>query len=126
MKITDPGALEAAVSYWQGVLGLCGWKISVRWDSNFGGERGHAISAVSFRLKTATLQIVHPDRFDRGAETGACDPEASLVHELLHCVLSARQFRYETNSVQDDILEQAVEQLSQSFVKLNRLCEFSC
>lgn len=68
--------LKERAAFWQGVLNLPEWKISVRWMTAEEGKKNLGHCKWSTEELTATVKI----------RKGGNDHEATLLHELIHVV----------------------------------------
>lgn len=103
-------ALEKLVKKWQRVLGLLHWDISVYLVRAIeGGPEGLCKAQRDYLM--ASIYIVDP-KYHPKPELYRL--EETLVHELLHCHLSA--FDFEDNSLHGAYEEQLVTTLSRAFM----------
>ena len=111
--------LQTALDYWKGVLGLSHWRITAEWVPALGDRTRHGETSTSFTCESARIHMIRPDNADGGGSV-EYDPEATLVHELLHCVTAARQYN-NWQGAEDSIHEQVIERIAQSMVRLHRV-----
>jgi hypothetical protein len=101
--------LQAGLRYWQKQLRLQDWDVRAAWVPHYDDRGGNVIIG---RLKTSTISINDLLREElREAET-------TLVHELLHIPFDFLSLK--DDSLEDMLMEQAVETLAKALVSLRR------
>jgi hypothetical protein len=112
--------LDALLAKWQPRLGLMHWRVKIRWVKS--GEMDDAGSHAEVQYNSKSLRsdilVQYPD--DYAAQTGCFhhddkNIESSVVHELLHLVLSPVCEWLDDNATPD--MERAVVTLERA------LCE---
>lgn len=107
-----PPDLDAMVAYWQPLLRLADWDISVGYERH----RDGSMCSRQVAYKRAKITMQHPIDVQPGAYQH--DMERVFVHELLH--LHFAPFDTENDSPMGIAEEQAVESLARAFVALKR------
>lgn len=120
MIYTNQEELDAALAEWQKTLRLQDWdiKASIVREKNL--MMNDVVAAVrwGFTSKGAVVQLIDPiDYSDNPDEE--LDHEISLVHELLHLHYAGFD-KTEKGSTEERLLEQSIEAISRSLVKLKR------
>ena len=109
-------ALRERCRYWQTLLRLQDWDVSVHLvDELQGSSLGRCWWLDEKEI--ATIRILRPERCDPG-RTPTQDVEVTLVHELLHLHFSA--FTAENNTPQSIAQEVAINRCAQALVRLHR------
>ena len=113
--------LDALLAKWQPRLGLMHWRVKIRWVKS--GEMDDAGSRAEVqynsRMLRADIMVQYPD--DYAAQTGCFHYdvdhviESSVVHELLHLVLSPVREWLDDNGNSD--MERVVVTLERAFCK---------
>jgi hypothetical protein len=113
--------LQQRLTYWQGVLRIQDWRITLRWATwHELGPKADAHVEPSHYQKEALITLLcqeHYDADDWGVRQ-VWDPERMLLHELLHLVMAAWQPAYD--SPEDLALEQAINHLAGALLDLDR------
>lgn len=99
--------LQANLRYWQRALRLLDWDIEVSWVPHLDDD---GLNDTTLPLKVALIQI-----YD-GLATDKHKAEVTLVHELLH--VHFEFIKCKKKGLRLMLLEQAVETLANSLVKL--------
>ena len=104
---------------WQAILNIQFWDIKVGIYRGRDFSKKEIQAEVSFQLATATaiLRILDPTDYDR--DLWPQDMEVSMVHELLHLRL-AEADETESGSMEDILLERAIDHIAKALVKLKR------
>lgn len=112
--------LMAACQEWQKILRLQDWIINASIErardmhsTDVNGECSWQISK-----KMAKIKILDPIDYPPGLMEGQ-DMEITLVHELLHCHYAGFD-NFESNTLENSMLEQSIEAISMALVKLKR------
>lgn len=108
---------------WMNRLGLQEWSIALETgcapgDMAIPGTMG--CTSWEESTKTAAIQIVDPERLDRGRLVRDFDFEEVLVHELLHlktCLLSSTN---EEENLNDRVLHQIIDDLARAMVAIKK------
>jgi hypothetical protein len=112
--------LQELCAEWQSRLGLAHWKMSVRFgDPN---EMGSCIANESHQpeFETALIKILKPSAY---SGLFPQDMEQSLVHELLHILVSPLEPEGGYHGTQDFLFEQTIDRLARILVALKRQAE---
>lgn len=113
--------LQSITFQWKRILRLQDWHTNVGFARAF--EMPYATAgnnSYRAKLKRARIDIIDPDDIDPSHTPE--DPEATLVHELLHCHTAAfdNQTLGQLSPAQEFGMEQMVEAIAQGFVELKR------
>lgn len=109
---------------WQKILRMLDWEIDVRFGSAAEIDNQSAKVKVYAEGRQAVVRICPVEGFDMTddhmlAFPSATDPEAALVHELLHIPFH-NVIEKEPNEHEGVMQEQAIEQLARAFIDLSR------
>lgn len=116
MKAGTEKHLERRCRYWQALLRLEDWDVTVRLVDEL---PGHALGRCWWldEKAIATIRILRPERCDPG-RIPAQDVEVTLVHELLHLHFAA--FTAENHTPQATAQEVAIDRCARALVGLER------
>lgn len=108
--------LNGYVMKWQKILRLQDWDVDVQFEDKWNMEGAVGLCTYDLTLPKAWIKIVHPEQ-----QPGE-DPEATVVHELLH--IKAAAFHNENTGwlkgAKLDALEVMIETTAQALVGLDR------
>jgi hypothetical protein len=109
--------LDAWLREWQKALRLQDWevKIGLYREKSMGMDASEALNSYHMGLKRSLIQV--RDLTDHANDDFPADPEASIVHELLHLHFAPFHAR---NGLANTFQEQAIEVLAQCLVALKR------
>jgi len=110
--------LEALLAEWQAVLRLQDWAVKARFAEPelLGGGVAHCCTTSPRKL--ATIRIASPETLSRDGDAER-DPEADLVHELIHLHMDAFA-PADWTSPTGVAMEQAIDLIAEALVKLKR------
>lgn len=111
--------LQPWLVHWQWELRLQDWRVIASWvhPNELAGDNPHGRIEWNIQSKEAEIRICSPG--SRAPEFGrSYDPEATLVHELLH--LHFAPFNAEDGTPADNAQEQAINCIADALVKARR------
>lgn len=115
----DIGEMENLCSEWKNRLRLQQWEVAIRIARQKEFEDKNSQGECHWTLSTALATIKILDPIDYPDTPFAQDMEKTLVHELLH--LKFCDFaKTETGSLEDVMMERAVDHLARALVELKR------
>jgi hypothetical protein len=111
--------LAGLADKWQKILWLRDWEVKVRFARHFDlpdGKDAHVTFSRPHR--TASIRILDSQDYDPGWTNFPEDPEASLVHELLHLHFAVFDEDFGSEMIKRE--EVVVNALEKAFVRLAR------
>lgn len=117
--------LQARLAYWQRVLRLQDWDVTVDIVplAQMGGHHYGEITMYAL-LKRAVIRILSAVDYEAAAGAAAfarpLDMEYTLIHELMHLSIFLCSKKYDVNSNEELFEEQAVHALALAFLSLSR------
>jgi hypothetical protein len=111
--------LDATCDKWQEILRLRDWTVTAKIVPGADLPHAEAQCHVSLPRKSVFIEVA---RERASWAQGEQDDEASLVHELLHCHFEpfSPQVEDGETTLERDLWEQCIDQLSIAFVNLER------
>lgn len=108
--------LDSLAVFWQRQLRLQDWTVSLLWTTYLDLDQCYGLSRVNRPVRHAFIRIARPETCpedDRPKDH--LDPEATLVHELLHLA-----FPPDSGNECSVALEQAIDATARALVNLHR------
>lgn len=103
---------------WQERLRLEDWDLTLRWARKDEEEACWGLMIPDTHAKAATIVLVRPSHPAWGTGDHPRDPEATIVHELMHLPMTA--FKTRAGSLEEVAEENIVNQVSRLLIALDR------
>lgn len=118
--IVDSEGLKKLCVEWQNRLHLHDWdiKTKIMRERDFKNTEAQAENSWVLQTKQSLIRIVDPIDYITDTEWPQ-DMEYSLVHELLHLHFAPFD-NFTSGSLEDKMMEQAIDVLARSFIELKR------
>ena len=111
--------LLACACWWAQELGLCAWRITAVFETRHKVEGNVALVDYSAKNELAEVRLSAWAERDR-SDPNEADLEVDVAHELLHARLWAAELALETDTVEDQQHELAVERVARALVSNRR------